>query len=517
MKRNWMTIIFLLLLGGIITLAGCGNQAAETAPASATEIAPVSASTAESEPMPAAEAPALAPAFDENSIILTFGAMADAHVMSKDSRESSEDLMNSMGQGDIEVKGDLAIMSATVFHTNEYLENGLKFLEAEAGGDLDCMVLPGDLTNTGSQDDAIKFYEIFTAALKNPEMPLLYSTGNHDQLVEGGGEGEYLREAFSDAAYAADVVTDGPGYSRHSVVNGIHFIELDGDDYEVGGILYTKAAHEFLRDSLAEAAADAPGKPIFVIAHTSIPGTVAGSNCMAPDFPTLIWSTDELRECLSGYPQVVLLSGHTHYSQNSDRTIYQDDFTMLNIGPMQYMITNYGFYNLGEGYSVLPEEFDKHPQAMLFDVDANGSIRIRRYDVGLLKQQGETWYVKAPGYADSLSDFRSNRAAKPGPIFKTNDLKAEVADGTVTLTFSKASGNGSQVYYYWICAVDENGKTVLERKYHTDLYSAPQEENMRDSWQITLDGLAPGKYTVTVTACNVWDALGDTQTVEVSF
>ena len=60
-------------------------------------------------------------------------------------------------------------------------------------------------------------------------------------------------------------------------------------------------------------------------------------------------------------------------------------------------------------------------------------------------------------------------------------------------------------------------KTVLERKYHTDLYSAPQEENMRDSWQITLDGLAPGKYTVTVTACNVWDALGDTQTVEVSF
>ena len=256
MRRNRMIIAFLLLMVGMILLTGCGNQTSETAPAPAAEVTPAPAPAATS--APAAEEPALAPAFDENNIVLTFGAMADAHIMSKDSRESSEDLMNSMGQSDIEVKGDLAIMSMTTFHTNDYFKTGLQLLEKEAGGDLDCMVLPGDLTNTGSRDDAAKFYEIYNDALNNPEMPLLYSTGNHDQLVEGGGEGEYLREAFSDAAYAADVVTDGPGYSRHSVVNGIHFIEIDGNDYEVGGILYTKAAHEFLRDSLAEAAADAP-------------------------------------------------------------------------------------------------------------------------------------------------------------------------------------------------------------------------------------------------------------------
>ena len=510
MKRNRMTILSLLLVA-VLILAGCGSQTADpAAPAAQPTPAPAAAPA----PTPAVEEPALAPAFDENNIVLTFGAMADAHVMSKDSRESSEDLINSMGKGDMEVKGDIAVMSMTVFHTNEYMENGLKFLEKESGG-LDCMVLPGDLTNTGSKDDAEKFYSIFTSALNNPEMPLLYSTGNHDQYAEGGGEGEYLRQAFSDAAYAADVVTDGPGYSRHSVVNGIHFIEIDGDDYELGNILYTKAAHDFLRESLAEAAADAPGKPIFVVAHTSIPGTVAGSNCMSPDFPTLIWSTDELLESLAGYPQVILLSGHTHYSQNSDRTIYQDAFTMLNIGPMQYMVTDYGFYNLGEGYSVLPEEFDKHPQAMLFDVDANGTVRVRRYDLGLLKQQGETWYVKALGFEDSLSDFRANRAALPGPTFDTKDLKATTADGTVTLSFSRASGNQSQVYYYWVCATNSDGKTVLEQKYHTDLYSAPQETDMRGTWEIALEGLAPGKYTISVTACNVWNALGDTQTVDV--
>ncbi|HAG69122.1 MAG TPA: hypothetical protein DCL38_04025 [Lachnospiraceae bacterium] len=456
----------------------------------------------------------LAPAFDEDNVVLTFGVMADAHVMSKDSHESSEDLMESMGHEDIEVAGDIAILANTTFYTNDYIVKGLGFLEELAGGKLDCMVMPGDLTNTGSRDDAAKFNELFHEGLKNSEIPLIYSTGNHDEYAEGGGEGQYLLEMFDKEHYSADIVTEGPNLSRHSVVNGIHFIQVNGENFEVGKTLYTKAAHEFLHEALKKAAEDAPGQPIFVIAHTGIPGTVAGSNCMAPDFPTLIWSTDELRECLEEYPQVILLSGHTHYSQNSDRTIYQDDFTMLNIGPMQYMLTDYGFYNLGEGQSTIPEEYSEHPQAMLFDVDKNGTVRIRRYDIGLLEQQGETWYVKAPGFADSLSDFRANRAAKPGPVFENKDLAAETADGTIKLSFSRASGNGSQVWYYLVCAENENGETVLERKYHTDLFSAPQEEEMRDTWEIDLEGLAAGKYTVSVTACNVWNAMGETQTVE---
>lgn len=456
-----------------------------------------------------------APAFDEGNIVLTFGAMADAHIMAKDPRASSEDLMKSMGKEDIQEKGDIATLGATVFETNSYMEKGLAYLEDEAGGDMDCFVFPGDLTNTGSKDDAKKFYEIYNKALDNPEMPLLYSTGNHDQLAEGGGEGEYLREVFDDAVFSADLVSDGPGYSRHSVVNGIHFIELDGSDYEIGGILYSRDVHEFLRESLKAAAKDAPDQPIFVVAHTSIPGTVAGSNVIQPDFPTLIWSTDELRECLAAYPQVVMLTGHTHYSQNSDRTIFQDDFTMVNVGPMQYMLTDYGFYNLGEGSSALPEEYDKHPQAMLFEVDRNGTVRLRRYDVGQLKQQGETWYIKAPGYEDSLADFGSNRAAKAGPVFENKELEKKVKGDSVSLCFSKASGGESQVYYYWLVVKDEKGKTVMERKYHTDLYSVPQESDMRDEWEIELEGLKSGKYTASITACNVWHALGDTIETEV--
>ena len=84
MRNSWNRIVSLLLVMGMLMLAP--GALADTANE-------------------------LAPAFDADNIVLTFGAMADAHIMSKDSQASSEDLMNSMGQGDIEVKGYMACTS----------------------------------------------------------------------------------------------------------------------------------------------------------------------------------------------------------------------------------------------------------------------------------------------------------------------------------------------------------------------------------------------------------------------
>lgn len=501
----------LVAIGG---LSGCAQEVSTNA----TEQAPVTdQSSVEQVPASSESTVEQAPAFDEGSIVLTFAAMADAHIMSKSSQESSEDLMASMGisEGDLELAGDVLTMAQTTFHTNDHMIKGLQFLEELAGGRLDCLAYPGDLTNTGTKEDAEKFYSIFVEGLKHPDTPLIFCTGNHDLYAGGAGNGGYLRQAFDDALYSADIVSDGPENSRHSVVNGIHFIQLNATNYDLGEILFTKEVREFLKERLEIAAKDAPGKPIFVLTHTSTPGTVAGSSLQTALFPTLVWSTDELRECLSAYPQVIQLSGHTHYSQNNERTIFQDDYTMINVGPMHYTTSDYGFFNCGENHSSLPEEYSEHPQAMMFDVDKNGTVRLRRYDIGLLKQQGEDWFIKAPGYEDSLSDFRSDRAAKPGPTFNTKDLAATAAGGNITLTFSRASGNASQVYYYAICVKDASGKEILERRYMSDLFISPQEADMRPRWEIVLEGLNAGKYTIDVTACNVWHALGDTQAVTV--
>ena len=101
------------------------------------------------------------------------------------------------------------------------------------------------------------------------------------------------------------------------------------------------------------------------------------------------------------------------------------------------------------------------------------------------------------------------------PVFDNTKLVKKVTEDSVSLRFSKASGSGSQVYYYWLVVKDDNGKTVIERKYHTDLYSVPRESDMRDEWEIKIEGLKAGKYTASVTACNVWHTLGDTIEAEV--
>ena len=203
---------------------------------------------------------------------------------------------------------------------------------------------------------------------------------------------------------------------------------------------------------------------------------------------------------------------------NSERTILQDKFTMINMGVIHYMITDYGFWNMNEGNSYIPEDFDKHPQGALFEVDKNGTTRIRCYDFGLGKQMAQTLVVPAPGYKNSLTRYGWDRANKPGPTFPSQDITAKVENGVATVTVPRASGNGSQVLYYLVNITDEAGNIVAENhKYINDLLITAQEEDMANPVTLGLGTLAAGHtYTITVGACNVWGTEGDSLTTTMS-
>lgn len=224
-----------------------------------------------------------------------------------------------------------------------------------------------------------------------------------------------------------------------------------------------------------------------------------------------------IKPILDKYPQAVLLSGHTHFSMNNDRSILQDKFTMINMGVIHYMITDYGYWNMNEGNSYIPEDFDRHPQGSLFEVDRNGTTRIRNYDFGLGKQMGHTLILPAPGYKNSLSQFGWDRANTPGPTFPSQHIVAETRDGMTTVTVPRASGNGSQVLYYLVNITDEAGNKIAENhKYINDLLITAQEEDMANPVTLGLGALSAGHtYTVTVTACNVWGTEGDRLTTTI--
>ena len=463
-----------------------------------------------------------APDFDEGNIVLTFAALSDSHIMI-DPETSMQDLfkkIEEMGYTLEQLSPDTRKLISTVFRNKEYFRAALPFLAQQTNHGLDALVMPGDLTNNGFKqeiDTLLKYYREEPAINGKP---FIYCSGNHDIFSEDEGAfTQKMRTAFKEtAAYSADIKEWGANDSRHSVVGGIHFIQVNVNNYEWSNGVYADDVKQWLDDELKSATTATPDKPVFVLSHLAIKNTVTGSDFYAPTTPDMVWACDYIKPILDKYPQAVLLSGHTHFSMNSERSILQDKFTMINMGVIHYMITDYGYWNMNEGNSYIPEDFDRHPQGSLFEVDKNGTTRIRNYDFGLGKQMGQPLILPAPGYKNSLSRFGWDRANKPGPTFPSQNIVAETRDGITTVSVPRASGNGSQVLYYLVNITDEAGNKIAENhKYINDLLITAQEEDMANPVVLGIGTLAAGHtYTVTVTACNVWGTQGGQLTTVIT-
>jgi len=137
--------------------------------------------------------------------------------------------------------------------------------------------ISGDVTDNGIFDQVGSFADIVGEKLGAYKLPILFATGNHDML-SNGMFATTKRELY-DEAYAADIDTGATATaSRHSVVGGVHFIQVSATSYRTGSQNYTAKTMDWLRNSLELAAKDAPGMPIFVSTHLPVYDTVFGSD-----------------------------------------------------------------------------------------------------------------------------------------------------------------------------------------------------------------------------------------------
>lgn len=464
-----------------------------------------------------------APAFDEDNIVLAFAALSDTHIMINPatSMQGILDEIHSRGLTPEDLGVDMQKLLKTVFHNNKSFQKAFPFLASKSSRGLDALVIPGDLTNNGLQAEIDTLVKYFTEEPTIKDKPFIFVSGNHDLFNEKDTKfTQRMKASLPASAYSADIKPFGVNDSRHSVVNGIHFIQVNVDNYEWSNGVYLKPTLEWLDAEMAEASKADPSKPIFVLSHLAITNTVTGSDYTSPDVPDMVWACDYIKPILDKYPQAFLLSGHTHYSMNNERDIMQDRFTMMNIGPLHYLISDNDFYNLGNGTAQLIDEYADHPQAVLFEVDKNSTTRIRCFDCGLGEEIEQPFIVNAPGYRNSLTSYGFDRSLKPGPTFqKSATIKVEINDGKPILSFPRASGNGSEVYYYLVTISNASGVgDHLYRKYQSDIYSTAQESEMAETVIINLGHLPTDKnYKVTVTACNVWNKFGDTLTTTIDF
>lgn len=424
----------------------------------------------------AASAAASAVTFDENNIVLSFGAISDTHVYSSTTDSDAENLKTAITQ-----------------------------LKTRSSNNLDALLVAGDCSGDGTDAALQNFQNVAYSNL--PASTRLFAIGgNHDgadqdsQLLSKLMGNTELSNAVSTCT--ADDLAQG---DYHTVIKGYHFIGMsmkgmvgDTDAYDLA----------WLKVQLAAAKADDPNKAIFVTIHGPVYDTIYGShmddNYQTTAGPGSMWNDTTITSVLKDYPQAVVFSGHSHYPLNPETSIMQTTFTQVGTASVANM-SNDPFY-IDTGDSTNNADAFKVSQGNLVQVDKNGVIRITRCDFSQNKTIRSPWvfptatdtskfiYTKDRGSKLEAPQFPDNSTIKG--LFTVSKAASKVI---VNLTFTNAVSKQDIVQYYKIDVTSPDGSTAYYSNYcHSNFYFYP-DGKLADTFKIAW-GIPQSK---TDTAANI--------------
>ena len=350
---------------------------------------------------------------------------------------------------------------------------------------LDAALFAGDISDSGNIYELTSFKNTATAHLQSGTQ-LIASMGNHD-----------YRSASPAESISNFASLFGP-VDKHLVINGFHFITLSPD--LSNGEHFSDDKVNWLDEQLAIAAEADPTKPIFVMQHEHIKGTVYGSEA---------WYVSELTDVICKYPQVVDFSGHSHYPLADPRSIWQGTFTALGTGTLHYYelgingYRNTGIFpygKTGEWHDGASEE-SKAAEYQIVEIDANNAIRVIAYD--LMSNTEITRYYIRNVMDDVKFKYSQTERAKSSeaPVFASNaNLTLTPVGSFVEVTFDQATCK-DVVESYRIEIY--NGSNLVRTEYLlSDYFYNPIPEQL----SYKMRGLnSETEYNIKVYAVNVWN------------
>jgi len=301
------------------------------------------------------------------------------------------------------------------------------------------------------------------AAARAGGLTLVTAMGNHDI------------QSYKD--YDRYTALTGNAPNKHYVVNGYHFISvapgangatLDPATGRPSAMARTnyRYVRAWLRAELEKAVAADPKRPVFVLVHVPVRGTIYVSN---------EWGNAELGDYAYGaepcdgksvfddFPQAVVFSGHTHIPNNTPRSIWQrrGGFTAVNAPPFAYLEMENGV----EGGTV-PDDRSRAGQAALVNV-RGGTVTVRNYDLdaGWISQ---TWTFDAGNPADRPYTNARFAASLP-PVWRAGSAitVGAVTHNTARVDFPQArpvtggpAGDIVHSYRYVVRELAPNGLPV---------------------------------------------------------
>ncbi|MGM7722993.1 chitobiase/beta-hexosaminidase C-terminal domain-containing protein [Metabacillus sp. Hm71] len=369
----------------------------------------------------------------------------------------------------------------------------------------DAILSVGDMINDNGFDkpnDHKMVKEIFLDNLKRKKMTdtkVQLAIGNHDASV-----------AKIQEHYPAEWFTSQKNGYYETQIGGYPFFFLNGNNYNSD-----LEQRNWLKNRLAEITSDPKNrhKPIFVNVHQPISNTVMdGQQASNPN----------LNIDLKDYPQVITLSGHSHLNLNDDRSIYQKDFTSLNLGSMSYIESDHGYQSVTE--TGLAGRFEFPVSQALFIEVYKDRVEVDRVslnaDYGDIyaggkwsaspqppfksagATAGEKWVIELKGKTNEEIKrnfkYTPENRNKVAPQFnRDSELKVENLDAVPNLIFVQAKDDQMVHHYEVKVTKEKNGFVVKNVKVFSDYMFSP----IPDKMNIPLEGLdGQTSYKVEVTA-----------------
>ena len=394
--------------------------------------------------------------FDEDNIVLTFGAISDVHI------------------------------NGTVggYNCNKY-DNALNLLQRYAGGKLDAVTIAGDISASAYDSSIGDAFKQITDAQLGENANVFFVSGNHDAQEE---QWSTLNQFYTDLAkYTKNDLpsTDLSRGNRHMVINGYHYIGVNMMDYwNASEAMFVQQDLQWLATELAAARADKPGQPIFVYVHAGVYGTTYGSDLYTGKY----WGSKLIYDYLDDYPEVVTFSGHVHFPLADERTIYQKDFTSLNCGSVQYMAIESGYLQTGSA-TTLDESHDVS-SGLLVQVDKDNNLKITRLDFANDSVIKQPFYISAPDLENKSHLYSYNdayfNADNTAPTFTADaTISGKLAGENMVVTFDAAADN-DMVHHYVIEIKGKQSGSVKSVKALSEFYLYPQPEDFPEDYTFVI-------------------------------
>lgn len=217
-----------------------------------------------------------------------------------------------------------------------------QFLDDAANSDCDFVLLPGDLTNAGTEAEHILLAEKLAAFEAETDKSVYVITGNHDALKSDIAT---FKSVYADFGYNEALTVDEFSTSYTADLNDEYrLLAIDSNAPGKGTPGITAERKTWIEEQCKQAVAD--GKKVIAIMHHNLLEHFILSKKIHTH--AVVNNNEELAEMLASYGVQYIFTGHTHdqdiavYTAKDGSKIYDVVTNTLNAYPCQYRYVTFG-------------------------------------------------------------------------------------------------------------------------------------------------------------------------------